>query len=1367
MFRKPNPKPERLSNSLSVDDAEAVSCADGSGTSGSGTSGSSAMDADPDALLADIADRYREALKQGKQLSVDQLASQYPNIADSLRAILPAITCLQSGSSSRVGRLRLRPDQTLGPYRIVQEIGRGGMGIVYEAIDTKLGARKVALKVLPYTAMLDDRQLVRFQNESRAAASLSHPNIVPVYGVGEYEGTHYYAMQLIQGKTLAEIIAGNDFNDSDNHSSKRTSAETVARLGVQAADALEHAHESGVLHRDVKPANMLVQPDGHLWLTDFGLARLDDDVTMTVTGDILGTLRYMSPEQALGQRAVVDQRADVYSLGTTLYEMVTGCPAFPGTDRFQLLQQIATVEPRRPRQIASSIPVDLETILLKAMAKEPGARYVSAAELRDDLKRFLNQEAIRAKPPSVRMRLTRWAQRHQSLVWTAIAAMVIVMISLFASTLVVTQAYRSAEDERVRATRNLHLARRVIDDAYANEYAKLREQPIVSDAEREFIVRLVNFYESLQDDELTDLQLRREAAEANLTLGDSYRLLGDPKRAVIAYERAVDLQTTQVPETLTVENGTLLAKAYAGAGLARQDAESTELAIANLKQSLDVAEQLRARYPDRPDVHLLSTVQLHLARAYRDPKLRERSLREALSLFAQLTDQFPQEAGFRSASASARSLLGDVLHSQGRIAEAEEQFSEALAQLDSLTEQFEREPKHRSRLARTRHRFALMLDDNGRYQDATSQLVQAIETVSQLRQLFPSRVHHAFELAELHLDHGKLELAALQMDSAADSFQTALGILDECSGEHPSRTVLEARTYAQLGNLALRSRQTEMSAKSYGDAIRRWQRLVDAFPDNLDFRVGLTIALGDRARLMKPDDRARIFRETTDALRKWADRYPDQIQFRTELLRFLTYLGNELRSQDNLDAAEACYLEITKNSDAFARDNPDIARYRESAGEFTNYGDLSIQLGKFEQAQVAHRYAAQNCRDLVRQFPDNRNYQLMLASVLKRFAWSLAKSEKMDEARRYYDESIQTIERLRSTTPDDPKLLAKLSRRYRMVADLQLQRLSAASQSAGFEQHPFDADHPLQLAESSLENCIRFVNQVNTEHPDYAWTGISPGKGYLIEVQDRMRLAACQLSAAPPRFDDALATLATANELCSDAGDLMVGSIVRLERAELMLDHGAPVEELADTVAQVWQHASRPRAEIARDFAAALNWTILQWRCGHLWHRLGRIERSRQVSQQLLKDPRNLDRDMLAVTVRQLAHWPDGPAENAEAADFVRSLLRRCLHLAEAKPAPERYLATIRGAVGVAHFRLGEIDDAIANLQRSAERSAGGSVTNRYYQAMAFAAAARTDDAQSRLLDADRLQLRDGPLSVIKNWRLGQRAQEMLAEVPE
>jgi tetratricopeptide (TPR) repeat protein len=407
-------------------------------------------------------EEYLRLLQAGQRPDRQAFLARYPEVADPLAVCLQGLDFVHAagaelshpaaGSGSAAGGnddAAVAPPEALGDFRIVREVGRGGMGVVYEAEQLSLG-RRVALKVLPFAATMDPRQLQRFHNEARAAAALDHPHIVHVHAVGCERAVHYYAMQFIDGLTLAQLIAHQrgqlpqrpeePTTDYTPPAADQPAAETaaaaadttaqrprdlpefrrIAEWGRQAAEALDHAHTLGIVHRDIKPANLLVDGHGKLWVTDFGLAQIQSDARLTITGDLVGTLRYMSPEQALAKRVVVDHRTDVYSLGATLYELLTLEPAFRGNDRQELLRQIAFEEPVRPRRLNKAVPAELETIVLKALEKNPTDRYATAKELAEDLGRFLADEPIRARPAGVVRRLRKWGRRHPA--WVAAAA---------------------------------------------------------------------------------------------------------------------------------------------------------------------------------------------------------------------------------------------------------------------------------------------------------------------------------------------------------------------------------------------------------------------------------------------------------------------------------------------------------------------------------------------------------------------------------------------------------------------------------------------------------------------------------------------------------------------------------------------------------------------------------------------------------------------------------------------------------------------------------------------------------------------------------------------------------------------------------
>lgn len=291
-----------------------------------------------------------------------------------------------------------------GAYELLHEIGRGGMGVVYLARQAGL-ERYVAVKMILSSHLASEEQVRRFRAEAKAAATFAHPNVVSIFDVGEVAGQHYFAMQFIDGQSLAQRIAAGPVDPDE-----------AARIVAVVARAVHHLHSHQIVHRDLKPGNVLLDRDGEPYVTDFGLAKvLASDSQHTATGIITGTPAYMSPEQAAGQQESVGPTSDVYSLGVILYELLTGRPPFREDNPLDTLVQVIEREPPLPRRLNPKIPVELELICLKCLEKQPQDRYASAADLADDLERYGRGEMVEAEPPSVRLRLWRWARREPAL----------------------------------------------------------------------------------------------------------------------------------------------------------------------------------------------------------------------------------------------------------------------------------------------------------------------------------------------------------------------------------------------------------------------------------------------------------------------------------------------------------------------------------------------------------------------------------------------------------------------------------------------------------------------------------------------------------------------------------------------------------------------------------------------------------------------------------------------------------------------------------------------------------------------------------------------------------------------------------------
>jgi serine/threonine protein kinase/WD40 repeat protein/Tfp pilus assembly protein PilF len=485
--------------------------------------------------VEELAESFLTRYRRGERPAVTEYTQKYPELADKIRDLFPALVMMEelgsvaghpeTPSDSPTAEGRQMPRQ-LGEYRILREVGRGGMGVVYEAVQESLG-RHVALKVLAFHGLVKPTYLERFGREARAAARLHHTNIVPVFGIGEHQGIHYYAMQFIQGQGLDAVLkevrrlrnirdesadrkaelrgeltvsiahsllTGQYEGPPENSGTRTPEWETspgsrsgvssaavgitsstsnrdsglasqpeaqyfrsVARLAVQVAEALDYAHKQGILHRDIKPSNLLLDTRGTVWITDFGLVKAEDSDELTSPGDIVGTVRYMAPERFQG---TAEPGNDIYGLGITLFELLTLRPAFEDSNRARLIERVTHDDPPRPRKLDSHIPKDLETIVLKAIAKDPARRYAGAEEMAEDLRRFLADRPIRARRASSLEKVVRWCRRNPAI--AGLSGFAAVLLLLIAVGLPVAALLRKERNEALvnleRAEAAEHLA---------------------------------------------------------------------------------------------------------------------------------------------------------------------------------------------------------------------------------------------------------------------------------------------------------------------------------------------------------------------------------------------------------------------------------------------------------------------------------------------------------------------------------------------------------------------------------------------------------------------------------------------------------------------------------------------------------------------------------------------------------------------------------------------------------------------------------------------------------------------------------------------------------------------------------------------
>lgn len=707
-------------------------------------------DHDNPAQLDAILDEALGAVRLGRRVDLEEYCRRHPGLADDLRVMLPALTILEA---SRPGSVespatppaaleRLPPD--FADFHIVGEIGRGAMGIVYEAIQAPL-ARRVALKVLFRGDKSGGPESLRFQREARIAAGLHHTNIVPVFEAGEFAGNNFYAMQLIEGANLQQLIYRGDVAASagpaaqpekeaaglaetalPSGSTEKNGAGAVsgsslrpipsalelsprvcARIALQVADGLEFAHSRGVLHRDIKPSNIMLDQDGRAWITDFGLARSDDGEGLTATGDVVGTVRYLAPERFRGQ---VDCRSDIYALGLTLFEALEGQPAFPESDRPRLIARI--LEGAAPR-FTERVPADLAIVCFKCLQHDPDDRYATAGLLAEDLRRFLDGRPVAARPLSRTTVALRWCARNRLI--TALTALVLIVVA----TGLVTN------------WRHFRQLRRVTDESKAS--SRLAET-----SQLELLGTVDRFCRTVSEDRRV---FRTEYRDLRELLLDSANRLRTEAAGQAAASPAARMQLARIlqrlgkmrtsDDQLTDSEDFLIQALQLFAELSRETPDDQELAI-----------ELAATH------RLLGKVYVQMGKS----ESAEGQLQESIRGLEQALDRQNASSGSRLAAraelACTHSVRGDLLFNQRQLDAAEVAMNEAIRIWEDLLAAHPENPDAVLELASQQTRLGMMLTSNmKKWRLAGVSFEEANRLYGVLRQLAPDQAESDFGYA--------------------------------------------------------------------------------------------------------------------------------------------------------------------------------------------------------------------------------------------------------------------------------------------------------------------------------------------------------------------------------------------------------------------------------------------------------------------------------------------------------------------------------------------------------------------------------------------------------------------------------------------
>jgi len=920
-----------------------------------------------------LADEFLARCKRGEKPTIKEYCDQHPELAGEIRDVFEALLMVEdlkpgadevsgsAGESVQVGGQRLRQ---VGDYRILCEIGRGGMGVVYEAEQQALG-RRVALKVLPRTSAGDGSAQVRFQREARAAARMHHTNIVPVFDVGQ-DGEHlYYAMQLIHGQGLdlvigdlkrlraqsgvtpavqdrpadqsiaASLVAGKfehenlavaDQSDANataayegsapssavlpGHSelstatsNRRAYFRSVAQIGVQTAAALSYAHGRGIIHRDIKPGNLILDTTGNVWVTDFGLAKTGDG-GVTHTGDILGTVRYMSPERFRGQ---CDVRADVYALGMTLYELLTLKAAYASGDRLKLIEQIRQSEATSPRSVDGRIPRDLETIVMKAIDKDPRRRYQSADELGEDLQRFVNDEPIKARRAGAAERLGRWCRRNPAVAGLLAAVLVLMAAGTAVSTWQAVAANRARADLAAK------------NDALADEQAKVQARfdmamkaialfhtgvsedmllrnPEFKELRTKLLKQAAGFYADLEKllAGQTDAKSRKTLAEGYFQLAELTDKIGDKKQALAVHRKALALRRElAAAEGADVETRLDVARSLGKVSELLRATGNHAGALAAYEEERDLAERLEAEQPTDAVRSVLGQSHYGIGRVLEDMGKPEEALvscRKAVAIQQKLAGANPAVTEFQNDLAWSHHIIGWMLSRTGKPAEALTEFRQALPIWQKVADANPAITDSQHALALGHNNIGWGLSWTGKPAEALTEFRQALAIWQKLADANPAVTEFQRDLAESHHGVGYMLSQTGKPEEALTESRKALAIWQKLADANP--TIIDfqkgrAWCHHGTGDLLSQTGKPEEALTEYRQALAIFQKLADANAAVTEFQRALAWSHHNIGRLLsqtgKPEEALTELRQALAIFQKLADANPANPDFQNGL----------------------------------------------------------------------------------------------------------------------------------------------------------------------------------------------------------------------------------------------------------------------------------------------------------------------------------------------------------------------------------------------------------------------------------------------------------------------------------------------------
>jgi serine/threonine-protein kinase len=1006
-------------------------------------------------------------------------------------------------------------------FRALKSHAKGGLGEVFLALDRELD-REVALKrILDHRADDPDSRR-RFVLEAEITGGLEHPGIVPVYGLGTYgDGRPYYAMRFIRGDSLRDAIAA--FHRPGKAGPRDLDLRKLLRRFLDVCNAMEYAHARGVLHRDLKPSNIIVGRYGETLVVDWGLAKATgkSDTTTeertlapssasgsaeTIPGRALGTPEYMSPEQARGDLGSLGPRSDVYSLGATLYCLLTGKPPFERRDVADTLRRVCEGDFARPCQVDPAIDKALEAIVLRAMAARPEARYASARALADDVERWLADERVEAYPEPWTRTLNRWLTRHRTSVTGAAAAGLVALVGLGIISAVQTKARNDLDrkngeltqarndldrknGELTQANVDLDLQRQraeanetqAIDavkrfgDAIAEE-PLLKDTPELKDLRDRLLQGPLAFFRGLRERLQADRDTRPAAlvrlAEAVHKYAHLTDEIGDQQDGLKAHEDSLAIWqrlTRDDPGNPGYQSGLATIQNCRGTFL-RATGQPAEARRA-YESALAIRRKLAEDHPTVTQYQgALATSHLSLGlllSATGEPAEARRAFEAALAIGRKLAEDHPTVTRYQSDLAASHLSLGRLLSATGEPAEARRAVEAALAILRKLAEDHPTVTQYRRDLAASHGNLGNLLGATGEPAEARRAYEAALAIGRKLAEDHPTVTRYQGDLATGHNSLGLLLQTTGQPVEARRAYEAALAILQKLAEDHPTVTDYQgdlATSHNRLGNLLMAIGEPAEARRAVETALAILRKLAEDHPAVTQYRCDLAASHGNLGNLLgatgQPAEARRAYEAALAIRRKLAEDHPTVTEFQGDLARSHNNLGNLLSATGELAEARRSYEAALAIKRKLAEDHPTVTEFQgDLARSHNNLGLLLGATGQPAEARRSYEAALAIGRKLAKDHPEAPDFASDLGATLNNLAMIDLDEKHCDEAREGLQEAITWQKKALATNPRNPQ--------YRQFLSNHLTNLIVAAHGLGLDDEAAEARRELAEFQAS------------------------------------------------------------------------------------------------------------------------------------------------------------------------------------------------------------------------------------------------------------------------------------------------------------